>query len=279
MYNMYALERNSWKFRARDKRLFKAQHIESAYLAPDTVAEIIHALALLEQWAGKEKLISGDADFYFTVKDRILERSRQPVKILKPCKGYAAYREMLIYYAVKTLLEFFDAHGGNFALFQAAHTEEVSLVWVNIGGQLVPEKKVDALRAAIREGRLTTWDAIHAEYARLAAEYPLDLALNALQVMRYLCDSRVVNPEQWRLFIAQSQQIRVFIEEQVYKTKRKDYTDPFRAITYRNDAERDAVLGSLADNPFIKTAREDSARFFSLTEKLNRCKAGGVLNP
>jgi hypothetical protein len=197
----------------------------------------------------------------------MLERSQQPVKILKPCKGYVAYREMLIYYAVKTLLEFFEAHGGNFARFQAAHPEEVSLVWVNIGGQLVPEIKVDALRAAIREGRLTTWDAIHAEYARLVAEYPLDLALNALQVLRYLCDTPVVNPEQWRLFIAQSRQIRVFIEEQVYKTKRKDYTDPFRAITYRNDAERDAVLGSLADNPFIKTAREDSARFFALTAK------------
>jgi hypothetical protein len=42
MYNMYALARNSWKFRSRDKRKLKLQHIEMQSFAPDTVEEIFH---------------------------------------------------------------------------------------------------------------------------------------------------------------------------------------------------------------------------------------------
>jgi hypothetical protein len=50
MYNLYALERNSWKATDRDKRVVKVQHIETDYLAPDTAEEIIAALARMEGW-------------------------------------------------------------------------------------------------------------------------------------------------------------------------------------------------------------------------------------
>ncbi|MDR0389100.1 MAG: DUF4954 family protein, partial [Spirochaetaceae bacterium] len=50
MYNMYALERNAWKALDRDRRKVKIQHIESSYLAPDTVEEIISARELLSGW-------------------------------------------------------------------------------------------------------------------------------------------------------------------------------------------------------------------------------------
>ena len=53
MYNMYALARNSWKYRTRDKRRTKVQNIEFDTFAPDTMQEVIHARQLLEQWVGK----------------------------------------------------------------------------------------------------------------------------------------------------------------------------------------------------------------------------------
>ena len=40
MYNMYAIARNAWKYKDRDKRFDKTQLIEFDYLAPDTVEEI-----------------------------------------------------------------------------------------------------------------------------------------------------------------------------------------------------------------------------------------------
>jgi hypothetical protein len=283
MYNLYALERNSWKFKDRDKREFKQQQIETAYLAPDTVAEIVKAMALLEDWAGRgaasaegphraaetrrigrAALLSGELKRPLLVEKRTLERSSQAVRILKPERGYAAYREMLRYYGVRTLLDYFaSTEGGigpeSFAEFQAAHPEPVSLEWVNLGGQLVPEAKADALRDAIRSGGLNSWHAIHGEYERFWAEYPLDKALNALEVLRFLeggAERAVISGEGWNRCIDEALRIRLYIEEQVYRTKLKDYTDPFRAVTYRNKAEQDAVLGTLEQNPFITIARE-----------------------
>jgi NDP-sugar pyrophosphorylase family protein len=277
LYNMYALERNSWKFQNRDKRIFKVQTIETAYLAPDTVAEIIRARKLLEEWASEAGVSLNDENALLMVGPRVLERSPQPVKIIKMSRGYAAYREMLVYYAVKTLLEYFasgnsaETMGVEFLNFQTAHPDAVSFDWVNLGGQLIPDSKAAALRTAIREGELASWDAIHAEYEKFRREYPLDRALNALQVLRLLTGAggtdTIIGTEQWNDFVAQSVKTRAYIEELVYKTKHNDYTDRFRAVTYRNDAERDAVLGRLEDNQFVRIAREDSERFYKLAMK------------
>jgi len=56
LYNMYALTRNAWKFRSRDKRKKKVQNIEFDSLAPDTIEEIFNARRLLERWTAKASL-------------------------------------------------------------------------------------------------------------------------------------------------------------------------------------------------------------------------------
>src|SRR5690606_32376817 len=53
LYNMYALQRNSYKYINRDHRYEKLQHIEYDYLAPDTVNEMFTSLLLFEQCVGK----------------------------------------------------------------------------------------------------------------------------------------------------------------------------------------------------------------------------------
>ncbi|TXH22401.1 MAG: DUF4954 family protein, partial [Chitinophagaceae bacterium] len=53
LHNMYALVRNEQKFKLRDKRMNKEQHLEYEYLAPDTINEIAHAILLLEKYTGK----------------------------------------------------------------------------------------------------------------------------------------------------------------------------------------------------------------------------------
>ena len=55
MYNMYALERNAWKYKDRDKRTYKTQLIEYDYLAPDTVNEIFDGLNILSGIIPNEK--------------------------------------------------------------------------------------------------------------------------------------------------------------------------------------------------------------------------------
>ena len=257
MYNLYALERNTWKIRARDKRVFAAQHFETDYLAPDTAAEIIAALVWLEERRG-----AIDDDDNLCVRPNVLERSGLPVIIIKARRGMAAYRDMLTYYAVKTLVDYFSGkNDAGFEGFSSAHSESISFNWENLGGQLVPHDKAEALREAVRSGALSSWKAVHAEYGRLLSEYPLDKALNALAVLRWLRGGASITQADWTAFLDEAARVRRYLEEQVYATKNKDHTDPFRNITYNSAAERDAVLGKIEDNPLLSHVREEGKLF------------------
>jgi hypothetical protein len=48
------------------------------------------------------------------------------------------------------------------------------------------------------------------------------------------------------------------ISERTYESRLKDYRNTFRNLSYANDNERDAVIGRLDDNSFIKKTREDA---------------------
>jgi hypothetical protein len=266
MYNLYALERNSWKARQRDKRVFVEQHFETDYLAPDTAGEIVEALKWLESRAG-----GIDGDDRLTVRERLLERSAMPVIVVKARRSMAAYRDMLVYYAVKTLISYFsEKNDFDIEAFADAHPRDISFEWENLGGQLVPRYRAEALREAIRNGSLSSWDAVHDEYRRFLSLYPLDRALNALAVLRFLRGGASVSAASWSAFLDEGARIRRYIDAQVYASKRKDYTEPFRGITYSGAAERDAVLGRIEDNPLLARAANESKAFFDL---LRLCRA------
>jgi hypothetical protein len=225
MYNLYALERNSFKAIDRDKRKIKIQHIETDYLAPDTAEEIIAAIRQIETWiADPEKKWKNTAKYdennipppaantedpeydsssaeEDTVNAPGLERSKRRTVILKPLAAIEAYRVMLRFYAVKTLAGFFAAKPDcDFEIFSAAlagtmpenasrselYFENRLKDWVNFGGQIVPAFRIDALRKDIREKKITAWDQIHTIYGQWFAEYPLDKARHAWAVLAWL---------------------------------------------------------------------------------------------
>lgn len=133
MHNLYALERNAWKIGARDGRVHKVQFVEADYLAPDTAEEMLRSLALLEAWTAGAWLLAGNEDpsvrtpgelrslgrsLLLDSENRVqglevvgegVERSGRPCVILKPRKSYRAYRHMLRYYAVRRILDAFEA--------------------------------------------------------------------------------------------------------------------------------------------------------------------------
>ena len=279
MYNMYALFRNARKFKDRDKRKKTIQVYETNFLAPDTVQEIMTALALLQEWSHLN-----DDHKHFFAAPRVLERSHIAVRIIKPEEAAAAYRQMLVYYAITTLLTLpgagegggagagGDLRAGSGSVYgrlcafaaAAAHTPEAN-DWENLGGQLVPAYKAEALRKNIREGKLTSWQNIHAEYARLYTEYPLDKAHNALAVLRFLRGGFPA-PDAWNALLDETHTICDYIDKQVYITKRKDYTDHFRNITFQSKAERDAVTGRLDANVCIMQTRADIAALRNLLD-------------
>jgi hypothetical protein len=283
MYNLYALERNSWKAGDRDKRVVKVQHIETDYLAPDTAEEIIAALDLMEGWfkaAGVPVSVdepldnAGDEDPEYAYAGETgdelsapgLERHKRAAVLLKPRKAWAAYREMLRFYAAKTLIAWLDERpeSGFSALAEELEAGESGANrvrdWVNLGGQIVPAFRVDSLRSRIREGEIQTWEAIHQAYNEFHAAYPLDRARHALGVFDYLS----IKLSGTGAFIREVDHALGTwrrIADQVYSSRAKDFNDPFRSITYRNRQEMEQVAGKMEDNFFVALTRKNLTRF------------------
>lgn len=217
MHNLYALERNAWKARARDKRVNPVQIIHSDYLLPDTVEEIMAGMERLARWVGEAlaendsnpggeaalqsglSILSAARDPFgaegshaaLSIEAGEIDRGKGRCIILKPWQSWHAYREMLEHYCGKTLSNWLSRPGA------ATVSEELDYLknsadgqrvdeWVNMGGQIMAAWRVDALREEIRNVSLDSWADIHATYARIEESFPEDCARHALAVLAWL---------------------------------------------------------------------------------------------
>ncbi|MDR2158545.1 MAG: DUF4954 family protein [Treponema sp.] len=343
MYNLYALERNSWKTRIRDKRRHIVQRIETDYLAPDTAEEIIAALEQLEAWmraAGtglpnseKTEFPSGagepdspavslpgddeDPEYdYSSLGEDVLaapglERHRRGTVILKPSASMAAYREMLFYYGMKTVVEYLAAQSGSCAGNNAgdirfslsAFTQEMERLretgrtvldgapaeggspervkdWVNLGGQICPAFRLDRLGENIKNGTIADWEGVHHAYDEMAAAYGNDKLRHGYDVLAWLAGTKahpLSSREGFMRALDRAGTIQEKIAEQVYLSRAKDFHDPFRGITYRNKEEMEAVAGTAEDNAFVRMTCEKAAAFKrTLGELKQRLERGGA---
>lgn len=296
LYNMYALMRNSWKFMARDKRRHPVQHIEFDFLAPDSAEEMLRAMDLLAVWTAKAQLcqkgdslekismedlraigltlLAGDSKEIdaLTVLGENMENSRRDVVIAKPHKAYRAYRQMLHYYAVKNLLDWWESADAPSlkTMAKALGGSSRQTQWVNLGGQLMPQGDLDRLREDIKAGRLTDWSAIHNACDKLWQTYPLQKQQHAYATLLEILDVDAISPETWNTALAQAADVQDYIAEQTYQSRAKDFLNPFRSIACRNDAERQAVFGSPDDNPFVQQVRQDAQTFRRRTISASR---------
>jgi hypothetical protein len=290
MHNMYALARNAWKFRTRDHRRTKTQKIEFDALAPDTAEEIFHAMDLLETWTGKafhakqtpaggstgcdapaigRQLLMADEDHVsqLEILGENIENSRRRVVVLKVRQAYRAYRDMLLYYAVKTLADYCHTRPDATLESMARELEpREEQAWVNLGGQLVPAREVQRLQADIKCGRLNSWNQIHGRYDELWAVYPLDKQRHALATLRRIRPAQQLTPALWNEALDEAIRVQGYICNQVYLTRKKDFEDPFRKITFRNAAEMRAVLGEPAENSFVLQVRAETEAFRRLMD-------------
>lgn len=294
MYNMYALARNSWKFQSRDKRRNKIQKIEFDAYAPDTIEEIIHARELLELWTGKAYLIEQGtnpsdidesqiketgrmalsvnvANFKWDVWGENMENSKRKVHIIKPREAYHAYADIMYYYAVNNLLKYFEANPeASIEDINTALQGERQTNWVNMGGQLMTENDVDLIRQDIGNAKLDNWNDIHARYDKIWAKYPLEKQKHAYATLCLLLKIKSIDKDIWMRSLDKVIELQQFVCEQVYYTRKKDYDNPFRKITYRNENEMVAALGSVDENSFVIQVKRETQDFISQIETIKK---------
>lgn len=228
MYNMYAMDRNSRKFAARDKRSVKKQNIEFESLAPDTAEEILHGMELLRGWMAASSAGTVYADG--------MEKSKRKTVVLKAAEGLKAYEEMLVYYAMKHL----TALGEGLPSAPAS----VERAWVNIGGQLVGRKDMERLIAAVEKGEVKDWKGLNMRLDELWRQYPEERDAHAYDVLCRLAGVEELDERLWEGYRARYEEIKEYVARQVKASRQKDNENRFRRMMCWDEDEWQAVMGS-----------------------------------
>jgi len=76
-----------------------------------------------------------------------------------------------------------------------------------------------------------------------------------------LLGTNTLAPALWNAALDEAVRIQEYVRDQVYATRKKDYDNPFRKITFRNAEEMKAVLGTAEENGFVKQVRQETEAF------------------
>jgi len=295
LHNMYALARNSWKYSTRDKRKRKIQNIEFDTYAPDSMEEAITGRKLLALWTAKAEmrrqgknpdemsdeelgkigfdLLNGDREAVDNLEifGEGMEKTKRRTRILRVYDGYHAYGDMIIHYAVMNMLKYLeDNPKETFSTMAATLDSRRQKEWINLGGQLMMTTDLDRLRDDIREGKLNKWKDIHKRYNDIWKRYPMDKLRHAYLSLKFLLMTKKLTNEQWNEVLDHEIRNQKYIAEQVYKSRLKDYKNPFRCATYRNEAEMKAAIGTIEDNSFVKQMRQETDANVERIEKIKK---------
>ncbi|UKJ05956.1 DUF4954 family protein [Solitalea lacus] len=286
MYNMYALARNAWKYAARDGRIVKYQEFEFDYLAPDTIEEIFEAIHQMEIWTGndysRKKELNGHTGKEYDEIGRsillnstkklnqievlggVIEANSRKSIILKPMEAYEAYKEMIHYFGIKTLIQYAKTHKlVNLKQIIARLGDCKRSKWVNLGGQLVSEHDLNELKDRIKDGSLSSWNMIHDHYNYLHRFYEQRKAEYAFAALKdlHIVGSLEEIEEKWNKWLDWAIEIAAKVKDRTFESRNKDYMNEFRKLPYDNEKEMEVVLGNINDNEFIKTVQNSYLLF------------------
>ena len=287
-YNLYALARNSEKYSQRDKRVDKSIHWDFDYLAPDTVNEMMKALDLLKILTAKaytlkenkklnnrqllntgEWLLTKNPEYVdeLDIYAEGFENSNRPVRILKIRNAFENYQQLIIFYAVRELQQWFRDEEKAWqklpALLQSVKGKREA--WKNAGGQFIREKALQQLLSDIKLNKIKSWDSVHDWYVQQSNKYKTEKLRHSLATLMELLRWSPKQFTSMRLstLALQACETQKWISRQIIASREKDYRNPFRKKVYDSIAEMETVLGALKDNPFLLSQQKQLAAFES----------------
>lgn len=228
---------------------------------------------------GRAVILNASDPLPFTVKAPGVEHSERECIIYKPVRAWRAYREILLWFAVRTVSDYAIAHSSNSNVYATLATQLAAdtwccaeTTWENIGGILVSDARLNLLLEKTEQGMYPTWAEFHQEYESFSDIYPLDKARYAWAILQTLyqpaqdqektAEKSDSVPRKFLIeALLEAEKLCSYIETGVTSSRAKDYTNPFRLATYRSKAEMEAVLGRLEENPFITHTKNEMAKF------------------
>jgi hypothetical protein len=247
MYNMYALERNAHKYVGRDKRITRIQHIEYDYLAPDTINEIFTALKLLSALKPDEQ---GNAEV------EGWENTSRKTEVVKVPQAISIFKELVQYYGTMEILK--HVQSGKFTEFADLKKTISAKIqrseWINVGGQLIQKSAIGNLQRDLTSDKIKAWSEIHNFYKTEGQRYVADRLNHAYTSLLEILNitPRQFTPELFKKLLQQAVITREWMCKEIYNSRAKDYTNPFRTMVYDSHEEMNQVVGRLEDNSFIQ---------------------------
>jgi hypothetical protein len=247
LYNMYALERNAWKFEDRDQRTEKIQRIEFAYLAPDTINEMFTAIELLSNLKIDE---NGNAAI-----DGI-ENSSRKTEVVKVKQVLELFKELITFYGIAELIKHIQQNSfSSFEEMKKSIPVKISRSeWKNIGGQLIPVDDVQKLKNKIKDQKINSWGEVHDFYRQVGKEYDKTKLVHAFTSLLEIenITSKQFTADYFKKLLQRAIDTKSWISKRIYESRAKDYSNPFRKMVYENKDEMNAVMGKIEDNQFIQ---------------------------
>jgi hypothetical protein len=288
MYNFYGLCRNEWKYNQRDQRTEKVQHLETAFLAPDSTNEMMDALEGLAECTGRAYLLqSGQKGMrdrercretgrqLLEENDPVIdqleilgegfENSKRKTVLMKVRAAYTLYKRMLRLYGTEALIKIVmqEPSAEIAAMISSIPFTARRQPWLNIGGQLVPLKDFEKLKKDIHSGRIKGWQDLHAFYAKTSENYEDQKARHAISC---LCEMGVIAKKSFhadtlKTLVQEALETRKWIQKGILESRKKDYSNPYRKMVYENEEEMTEVMGKLSDNSFIRDQQKELEAF------------------
>jgi len=265
LYNMYALERNAWKFEDRDKRTEKIQRIEYDYLAPDTINEMFTAIELLSK-------LSIDKDDNAAIDG--IENSTRKTEVVKVKQALQLFKEIISYYGTVQLIRHINRNGlSSFEeLKKSIRVKITRSEWKNMGGQLIPAADVEKLKNKIKTDGINSWSEVHDFYLQSGEEYENNKLIHAFTSLLEIehITSKQFTAQYFNHLLQRALATKTWMSKSIYESRAKDYTNPFRTIVYETKDEMDAVIGKIENNQFIQDQLKGLEDFKKAVKKLMR---------
>lgn len=298
MYNFYALARNAWKYKDRDKRIHIEQYYEYDYLAPDSVNELIEGRKIIaaavataqllkekkKTQLSQEQLIALGCQLLKTKTKKEIdqldvfvtgfENSKRKTRLIKSYDAFAIFEKMIFMYGMDQLIVKLTQSGlKNLPTkLKSIKTAGACIDWTNIGGQLIPTKAVQNLLQQIKSDKLTSWEEVHLYYQAETDKYAAKKNAHALYCLEYIQGESIggLSIKKMNDWLDQYINVKAEITEKIKSSREKDYTNPFRKMVYENQAEMDAIVGDLKDNSFIAEQVAEQVKLNKLIDEIKK---------
>jgi hypothetical protein len=202
------------------------------------------------------------------------ENSDRKVKLVKVSQAYTLFRQLISWYAATRLLAFIRQHDvQSFEdLLKALPANPALQPWVNVGGQLIRKIELEKLISQIHAGKIRSWDGVHQFYIRQGDQYATDKLVHALAALKSIHGQTLkkMGKTGFAELLRGSIATRDWMTKEIFASREKDYTNPFRKMVYDSPEEMNVVVGRLQDNGFIKQEKEAAKKYRKEIDQLLR---------